>query len=173
MIRYHLFFLAVMLLFMPACRSRVSTDQSAQIQTDPIASGTKSAMGLAANLSMKDTIRVGGLIELSFTVTNSGDSIQRFCKWHTPFEPFISKYLEITDHNGKEVSYIGAMAKRVMPPPASAYTTVPPGETVTTTVDLSKGYALKEPGTYHVVYIGQGMSEIKTANEATFVLTSK
>lgn len=170
MIRHFLFFIAITMLAAMSCRSRISADQLIQTQVDSSITINPSATGLAAILSMKDTFTAEEPIELHFAVSNPADSAQRFCKWHTPFEPFISMYLEITDENDQKVSYKGAMAKRIMPPPANAYISVPAGDTVATTIELSKGYVIKEPGTYRVEYRGQNMSGIETANDVTFVL---
>ncbi len=170
MIRYYLFFTFAVMLVMLSCRSRKSSDQLIKTQVDSSITVEGIATDLKATLSMKDKISASEPIELKFTVSNATDSTQRFCKWHTPFEPFLSMYLEITDSNRKEVAYIGAMAKRIMPPPADAYISVPAGNLVSATVDLSKGYAITEPGTYHVRFRGQQMSGLQTANELKFVL---
>lgn len=161
MIRQNLCLLLFICLSAVACRSRMSQNQVAGDD------------GLTAILSVKEPVSVGQAITLTFTVKNPADSAQQFCKWHTPFEPFISKYLDITDNDGKEVLYPGAMAKRIMPPPSDAYITVPAGDSVTTTVDLAKGYALKDAAIYHIKYNGQDMSGIKTANEVSFVLAKE
>ena len=95
---------------------------------------------------------------LKFTVKNQADTAASFCKWHTPFEPLLSKYLDITDPEGKDVDYKGAMAKRIMPPPADSYMRINPGDSLTVDIDLLKGYAIDKPGAYTVKYSGTNMS---------------
>lgn len=125
--------------------------------------------GLYAKMSVKDTVKAGELVELKFTVYNNADTAQHFCKWHTPFEPFISKYLDIKSASGEEVNYKGAMAKRVMPPPASTYIAVNPKDSVSTIVDLLKGYDISQPAKYTITYVGQHMSGLIVKDSISFV----
>jgi len=103
-------------------------------------------------------------ILLSFTVVNNADSIQQFCRWETPFEPRIGKYLEIKDNEGKEATFMGAMARRVMPPPAETYIKVPAHDSVTTVFNVSTNYTV-QGGDYTVKYTGGGVSGLETSNE--------
>lgn len=56
----------------------------------------------------------------------------------------MSSYLSITNEKGEEAPYKGAMAKRIMPPPASSYTNVNPGDSLVANADLLKAYDLKK-----------------------------
>ena len=47
---------------------------------------------LTAMMHIDNTVKQGSPVKLKFTVINNSDSVKSFCKWHTPFEPFISKY---------------------------------------------------------------------------------
>jgi hypothetical protein len=125
--------------------------------------------GLYAKMLVKDTVKAGELLELKFTVYNSADTAQHFCKWHTPFEPFISKYLDIKSTSGEEVNYKGAMAKRVMPPPADSYMAVNPNDSISTIVDLLKGYDITKPAKYTITYTGQNMSGLIVKDSISFV----
>ncbi|MFA4871014.1 MAG: protease [Pedobacter sp.] len=125
--------------------------------------------GLLAKMSMKDTIKAGELAELKFTVYNNADTTQHFCKWHTPFEPFISKYLDITSESGEEVDYKGAMAKRIMPPPADSYLPVNSKDSISITVDLLKGYSITKPSKYTIKYVGQNMSGLIVQDSISFI----
>ncbi|AOM75964.1 protease [Pedobacter steynii] len=125
--------------------------------------------GLFAKMSIKDTVKVGELVELKFTVYNDADTAQHFCKWHTPFEPFISKYLDVQSESGEEVNYKGAMAKRVMPPPAGSYMAVNSKDSVSVTVDLLKGYDITKPDKYTITYVGQNMSGLIVKDSISFV----
>jgi hypothetical protein len=135
----------------------------------PVVVDSTAQKGLFAKMALKDTIKAGELIELKFTVYNNADTAQQFCKWHTPFEPFISKYLDVKSASGEEVNYKGAMAKRMMPPPASSYMTVNAKDSVSTTVDLLKGYDITIPAKYTITYVGEGMSGLIVKDSISFV----
>ena len=123
---------------------------------------------LSATMRVKPTAKAGDSVMLTFTVYNQTGKDQTFCKWHTPFEPPMSKYLDITDEKGNEAQYLGAMAKRVMPPPASSYLTVKAGDSLKVTVNLQKSYRLDEPGTYHVKYNSEGISGLSVKEGLSF-----
>lgn len=89
---------------------------------------------------------------LVFAVYNNTDSTRTFCKWHTPFERLMSKYLDVRDEAGQEVDYRGAMAKRMMPPPADSFITVKKGDSISVVTDLKEGYAILKPGKYSIKY---------------------
>ncbi|WP_316812136.1 protease [Pedobacter heparinus] len=141
-----------------------TSDSSATVAVDSAAENK-----LFAKMSIKDTVRAGELIAMKFTVYNNADTTQHFCKWHTPFEPFISKYLDVKSTSGEEVSYKGAMAKRVMPPPASSYIAVDAKDSVSVTIDLSKGYDISKPNRYTITYVGQNMSGLMVKDSISFV----
>lgn len=147
-----------------AQNNAVSTDSSTNQAIGGIAE-----RGLFAKMTMKDTIKAGELVELKFTVYNNADTTQRFCKWHTPFEPFISKYLDIKSDSGEEINYKGAMAKRIMPPPADSYLSVNPKDSVANTVDLLKGYDIAKPARYTIKYVGQDMSGLTVQDSISFI----
>lgn len=119
-------------------------------------------------LGIKDIIKTGEKVSLKFTVRNDQSTEKSFCKWHTPFEPLMSKYLDIKDENGNEVLYKGPMAKRIMPPPADSYLAVKPKDVLSSEVDLLKAYELEAEKKYTVSYNSSGMSGIKAANTVTF-----
>lgn len=147
--------------------TQIGTDTSDSTATAVVDNATEK--GLFAKMSIKDTVKAGELLELKFTVYNGADTTQHFCKWHTPFEPFISKYLEIKSASGEEVNYKGAMAKRVMPPPADSYIAVNGKDSVSITVDILKGYDITKPAKYTITYVGQGMSGLVVKDSVSFV----
>jgi len=122
-----------------------------------------------AVLNINDTIKTSDSVLLKFTVYNPTDSVKKFLKWQTPFEPLLSKYLDIKDEQGREVEYKGAMAKRMMPPPADAYITVNAKDSLTANVDLLKGYALSKPGKYTIEYTSQNISGLKANKTVSFI----
>lgn len=119
---------------------------------------------LKTNLAAESKTFTKDSIMLSFTVVNESDTTLRFCKWETPFDPGIGKYMDIADAQGKEPSFIGAMARRVMPPPAESYLEVPPNDSLTTVFNLADSYAM-DPGQYSVRYSGGAMGDFTAGNE--------
>jgi hypothetical protein len=128
---------------------------------------------LFATMHIKDTIRVGDSVLLKFNVNNNTKGALRFCKWHTPFEPLMSKYLDVKNEGGEEAPYQGAMAKRMMPPPESSYITLQPKDSISANVDLLKGYAITKPGKYTIVYNSQNMSGLTLKDSVSFIYAAK
>jgi hypothetical protein len=131
---------------------------------------TASAETLETVMSVPPTVKTGEPVTMTFTVFNRTNRELQFCKWHTPFEGFIAAFLDIKDSNGEAVQYRGAMAKRVMPPPAEAYIKVPAGDSTTVNIDLLKGYDLAKPGKYHIVYQAGGVSGLEKVNETDLTI---
>ncbi|WP_343670991.1 hypothetical protein [Chitinophaga sp.] len=144
------------------------TTQQASSVAEPVAADTSSASVLETVMSAPDKVKAGKPILLKFTVNNPADKEQAFCKWHTPFERwFMNSFFEVTDSKGEPVQYKGVMAKRIMPPPADAYIKVPAKGSVSAEIDLLTGYKIEAPGTYKVVYQGEGVSGLTKVNEVT------
>ncbi|RZM23999.1 MAG: protease [Pedobacter sp.] len=161
--------LPVALLALSACSQNTMKTDNAEAKTDSTTANEQiTEKGLYAKMYIQENIKAGDTVALRFTVFNPADTAQQFCKWHTPFEPLISKYLDITDEKGEEVAYKGAMAKRIMPPPASAYLKVNAGDSLSVSVDLLKGYAISKPAKYKVVYVGQNMSGLIVKDSVYF-----
>jgi hypothetical protein len=138
-----------------------STGQTAANKTD----------SLEVKLNINGNVATGEPLLLRFVVYNNTDSVKQFCIWHTPFEPLMSSYLSITNDKGEEAQYKGAMAKRVMPPPASSYTQVNPGDSLVANADLLKAYDLKKGSSYKAVYTGGNMSGLASRDTVTFIYT--
>ena len=136
--------------------------------TSAIVAESKPNDSLIAIMNVKSVVKQGSSVILKFTVINNSDSTKSFCKWHTPFEPFISKYLDIVDANGVEVAYKGAMAKRIMPPPADSYISVKAKDSTSSEVDLLQAYDLKPGNKYTLSYNGSGVSGISVASKLSF-----
>lgn len=129
----------------------------------------KNEKAIVGVMQIKDTITIGDPVELKFTVSNTADTAARFLKWETPFEPLVSKYLDITDEDGTQVNYRGAMAKRAMPPSEDSYVKLTPRDSLATTVNLLEGYAITRAAKYKIVYVGEGMSGITVRDSVFFV----
>jgi hypothetical protein len=161
--------LAFALLALSSCGTRNGNQSVQSDSTKSLTDTTAAKNKLSAELAIKDTIKMGDSVLLKFTVKNNSADTARFCKWHTPFEPLISKYLDIKDESGTEANYKGAMAKRIMPPPASAYTTLNANDSLSVKVDLLKGYAIDKPAKYTITYNGTSMSGLPVQKSVSFV----
>ncbi|RZL17471.1 MAG: protease [Pedobacter sp.] len=151
--------------------SQSTRNTDATATTDSLKADTSSnitSAPLYAKMSIAPIIKAGEAIQIRFTVYNDADSVQQFCKWHTPFEPLLSKYLDITDEGGDEVLYKGAMAKRIMPPPLDSYVKVNPKDSLSVIVDLSKGYTITKPSIYKLNYNAQNMSGLIVKDTLSF-----
>lgn len=126
---------------------------------------------LEVKLKINGNVASGEPLLLRFVVHNNTDSTKKFCIWHTPFEPLMSSYLSITNEKGEETQYKGAMAKRIMPPPASSYTKVNPGDSLVANADLLKAYDLKKGASYKAIYTGGNMSGLACRDTVTFIYT--
>ncbi|PWS30334.1 protease [Pedobacter paludis] len=158
---------ALLLLF-SACSQATRTtgnDLSNNSKTD----STATSDSLETKIAINGKVIQGEPLVMRFVVYNNTDSTKSFCIWHTPFEPLMSKYLDITDEKGEEVAYKGPMAKRVMPPPADSYTKIKSGDSLVGNADLLKAYDLKKGSSYKVVYNGGNMSGLVSKDTVTFV----
>jgi hypothetical protein len=166
--------IAVILLVLPSCN--IKNAKHIASTADPVNNQSASSIigaTLFAKMQMKETIKAGDAVEIKFTVYNNADSARQFCKWHTPFEPLMSKYLTVKDASGLEMLYKGPMAKRMMPPPASSYIKVGPKDSLSTTIDVLRAYDISKPSKYTVIYEGQSMSGLMVKDSIAFNYTVK
>ncbi|WP_462264524.1 protease [Mucilaginibacter sp.] len=131
--------------------------QKALTQTVRMNEYTIGAEKLAVKMSANVKALTRDSVPLTFTVTNNTNKPLKFCKWESPFEPRLGKYFDIMDAKGNEAAFRGAMARRMMPPPADAYMEVAAHKSVSTVINLAANYTL-EPGKYTVKYTGGGIS---------------
>lgn len=123
---------------------------------------------LTAKMEIPSTTEAAAPVTLKFTVYNHSDSTLSFCKWHTPFERLMSKYLDVVDETGKEAEYKGPMAKRIMPPPADSYIQVKPGDSISVSTNLKDAYAIEKPGKYSVKYNSSEISGLIVKDSLSF-----
>lgn len=162
------------LLFCVSCSQSMNktvTKDTATPEATQEATSNPATQKLTARLEIAPVIKRGDSIGLKFTVYNNTGSPKKFCKWHTPFEPLMSKYLDITDAQGNEAQYKGPMAKRVMPPPASSYITLAPKDSISVSVNLLRAYEITKPSKYTLRYNSADMSGLTGIEETTFLLT--
>ncbi|NIM14355.1 MAG: peptidase M35 [Candidatus Aminicenantes bacterium] len=89
-------------------------------------------------------------IILRFTLTNNSDKTLNVLKWRTPLEGFNADIF-LVEIEGKRVIYIGRLVKRGAPPPED-YVSLAPGKSVSSVVDIGKGYAVYDAGDYSVQF---------------------
>ncbi len=107
--------------------------------------------GMRAELATERTwLAQADDVTMRFSVTNEGATPIRLLKWATPFEE-VGQNLFAVGLNGEEVRYIGKMYKRGTPQ-AKDYLTLAPGESLSTSVELSSLYDMSRPGEYTVQY---------------------
>jgi len=157
------------LLLFSACSE--ATRNTANSKSESTADTKSTNDSLTAKIKINGNVATGDPLLLRFVVYNNSDSTKSFCIWHTPFEPLMSSYLSITNEKGEEAQYKGAMAKRMMPPPASSYTKVNPGDSLVANADLLKAYDLKKGASYKAVYTGGNMSGLVSKDTVTFIYT--
>lgn len=129
-------------------------------------------MTVKTSISLPKSVKRGEAINLTFKIENLTNEPFRFCIWATPFESvFLNNYMRIKDANGDEVSYIGAMAKRMMPPPESTYTSINPKSSRSATVDLSKSYDFSKKGKYTIQFNGMGsINDLPNSNVVSIIV---
>lgn len=153
---------AIFLIFLAAatgCQNRKAGMNSADLKAEAITSGK-----LDTHLRATADSYSPDSVQLTFTVVNHADTAQRFVKWETPFEPRLGKYLEVKDENSQEAEFKGAMARRVMPPPAEAYMEVPAHDSLSTSFNVATNYTFSE-GQYTIKYVGGGVSGLDAGKE--------
>lgn len=157
------------MLLLSACSSTKQNDGSAaQTQDTTISLADSTSQQLTVRMQVKPLIKFGDSVMMTFTVYNNTTKDQTFCKWHTPFEPPMSMYLDVVDEKGNQAQYLGIMAKRVMPPPADTYLTVKAGDRLTASVDLRKSYSFDQPGKYSLKYNSEGISGLSVKDSVSF-----
>ncbi|WP_461534120.1 hypothetical protein [Sinomicrobium sp.] len=124
-------------------------------QSKPTYTGLYATIGTdGKTLNLQDDITI------RFTVTNPTQDTLKFTAYHTPFEGIKSKFLTVTDSEGKEVGYLGPMVKRVTPAPEDTYHTLVPGQKVSITFNLKKAYEIDKAGSYILQYNGEKISGV-------------
>ena len=154
-----------------SCQGSADSQESNQ---DTTAQAANQAATPAADTSLVAALEVvspspslNDSIIIKFTVNNPTQDTLKFTTYHTPFEGLISKFLDVKDSEGTEVSYQGPMAKRRMPPPAETYHSVAPGGSESVDFDLKRAYKIDKPGTYTLQYNAQAISGVANGEAIT------
>ncbi|CAH3149455.1 unnamed protein product [Pocillopora meandrina] len=88
-------------------------------------------------------------IECKFLLRNNGKQDYSVLKWRTPLDGLRSDCLTVNT-NGKKLRYDGVYMKRSAPGP-DQYLLVKPGQTVSSTFDISDAYDMTKAGLYSMV----------------------
>lgn len=167
MIRHYSLILCIAAVTLTGCQNQKTVSSSNEVKQNDSARPTlQTHLRTIGNNFSTDSV------QLSFTVINHADTVQHFCKWETPFEPFLGKYMEVLDEEGNEALFTGPMARRIMPPPIDSFIHVQPHDSVSTIYNLAKNYTIK-PGKYTVKYTGGGVSGLDKGNEIKIAITGK
>ncbi len=145
--------------FLSACQTKNTKKENLQ-STEEMKSKTDTT--LIASLEVDSVVTLTDSISVLFLVNNPTEDTLRFTQYHTPFEGFMSNFLTITDEKGNEVSYIGAMTRRVMPPPEDTYHSLAPGQTDSVRFILNKGYRFDKAGLYTIQYNGGSVNGLSS-----------
>ncbi|GGI28411.1 protease [Pedobacter mendelii] len=124
------------------------------------AKANKESDPVTGKMSLIGAAKLGQPINIKFAVYNNTDTVTKFCKWHTPFEKLMSKYLDVALEDHTDIDYKGPMAKRMMPPPADSYTMLKKGDSTSTNFNLNEGYAITKAGSYTIKYNAATISGI-------------
>lgn len=122
----------------------------AQASKIVIVEGAGLDMGLAMG---KDQYSAADPLTLEFTIRNTADEAVTLLKWETPLEGGFAGNMLSVKQDGEAVPYIGKLVKRAEPQ-ESDFITISAGDTVTASLDLSAGYAIKNTGKYTVEFSG-------------------
>ncbi|NND92303.1 MAG: hypothetical protein HKN42_15700 [Granulosicoccus sp.] len=101
-----------------------------------------------------------------FYVANDSDSPMQMLIWNTPFEKILSAEIFSVILDGTPLIYQGRVLKRSSPQPED-YLTVPAGERLSATVDLSMYYDMRKPGIYTVSLKPLTLNGVEHLNQMT------
>ena len=155
--------IAICSILFSACNSFKSKEKAVGKQDTTLvteAQGEKKMDPITGKLLVIGQPKLGGPINMRFSVYNNADTVAKFCIWHTPFERLMSKYLDVALDDYTPIDYKGAMAKRMMPPPADSYKKLNAGDSTSADFNLADAYAITKAGNYTIKYNSATISGI-------------
>jgi len=117
-------------------------------------------------VKLKESKSVG---VFNFEILNDESEIYTFLIYNTPFEGIFADMFEVTSRDGEIMSYMGPVARRVIPAPPSAYIHLYPANSLSVEVNISKYYEITASGIFKIVSKVLLFEEV-AANEAELFL---
>lgn len=102
-------------------------------------------------------LELGAPVEITVTITNTSHDIIMMLVRDTPLEGIRGPIFTVT-RAGESVPYRGRMIHWASPR-ADNYQSLAPGQTLTSTVDLSTAYDFSRPGSYEIHYEHRGSTD--------------
>jgi peptidyl-Lys metalloendopeptidase len=126
--------------------------------------------GLMARVSTPQPVYNGDVnVEVVVSVTNTTRAPLSVLRWELPSSRHDNAMFDV-QRDGVAVAYTGRLVKRAAPTPDD-YVLIQPGETITTTVELTSAYDLTRSGTYTVAFSSKGARDggANLKSEAAYV----
>ncbi len=99
----------------------------------------------------KQVFRANDSLSVSVSIQNPTSKPMKILKWNTPLEGAFNADMFDVRRDGLPVKYIGKLVKRGQPT-AADYVTLSPGDSLTVSLDMAKGYEIARKGAYTVSY---------------------
>jgi len=151
---------AVLLPLLAACASEAGTPAEGDTESTREALDIDLNQVTAAVSATKTAFKAGEGAEVTVTLTNTASHAVRLLRWQTPVDGVKAPLFEVT-RDGEIVDYTGRIYKRAAPT-ANDYLTLRPGESITSTVDLSDAYDFPTSGNYEFTFRSEGVSNSVT-----------
>ena len=131
----------------------------------PASPGAALAVSLRAGAERS---AVGTPLEITVTARNTSGEDARLLLWNTPFEPTLSAGMFAVERDGETLPYRGRMLKRSIPPAAGDVVRLIAGDALESVVDLSRYYAVDEPGSYTIRFEPRPVPVAANEDDAPF-----
>ncbi|RYG11193.1 MAG: protease, partial [Chitinophagaceae bacterium] len=99
---------ATLSVLITACNSKSDEEKTAATNDTTLVPEAKSnevAEPVTGKMTLTGAAKIGQPINIKFSVYNNTDTVAKFCKWHTPFERLMSKYLDVALEDHTDVDY--------------------------------------------------------------------
>ena len=105
---------------------------------------------ISCSIVAEETFLSGEPVNILFRLTNQDNRMLYILEWYTPLEGIAGEIFRVT-RDGEEIAYTGRLMKRG-DPVLEEYTTLEPGESVSTQVDLAGCYDMTPEAQYRVEF---------------------
>jgi hypothetical protein len=112
-------------------------------------------------------------VVISFLITNTSNKNIKVCKYLTPCEGFMGKFLEIKEiKNNKDVAYKGIMVKRGAPE-SDDYIEIKPSEKTECSINIKEAYPIDKEGEYTIQFKGKPANNLPDSNTIKIKISKK